>query len=108
MLYCDLLPESHTINSNKYCSQLDQLKAALGKMSPELVDRKHIIFQQDNARLPVSLMAISKLLELSWQVLIHWPYAPDTAPSDVHLFHSLQNSLNGKKFNSLENYKRQL
>ena len=54
----ELLPENQVIHSNKYCSQLDQLKAALGKMSPELVDRKHIIFQQDNARLPVSLMAI--------------------------------------------------
>ena len=83
-------------------------KAALGKTNPELVNRKHIIFQWDNARWPVSLMTIQKLLELSWWVLIHWPYVPDIELSDVHLFHSLQNSLNGKKSNSLENYKRQL
>jgi len=37
-------------NSNKYCSQLDQLKAALDKKCPELVNRKCIIFHQDNAR----------------------------------------------------------
>ena len=39
------------INSNKYCSQLDQLKAALDEKHPELVNRKRIIFHQDNARL---------------------------------------------------------
>ena len=56
VLYYELLPENQTINSNKYCSQLDQLKAALNEKSPELVNRKHIIFHQDNARPHVSLM----------------------------------------------------
>ena len=53
VLYYELLPENQTINSNKYCSQLDQLKAALNKKHPELVNRKCIIFRQDNARLHV-------------------------------------------------------
>uniref|UniRef100_A0A8C6B954 Tc1-like transposase DDE domain-containing protein n=1 Tax=Monodon monoceros TaxID=40151 RepID=A0A8C6B954_MONMO len=103
-----LLLENQTINSNKYCSQLDQLKAALNEKCLELVNRKHIIFHQDNARLHVSLMTRQKLLQLGWEVLIHPPYSPDTASSDFHLFWSLQNSLNGKNFNSLEDYKRHL
>ena len=53
-------------------------------------------------------MTRQKLLQLGWEVLIHQPYSPDTAPSDFHLFKSLQNSLNGKKFNSLEDCKRHL
>ena len=32
----------------------------------------------------------------------HPPYSPDIAPSDFHLFSSLQNSLNGKNLNSVE------
>ena len=44
VLYYELLPENHTINSNKYCSQLDQLKAALDEKRPELVNRKRINF----------------------------------------------------------------
>ena len=36
------------------------------------------------------------------------PYSPDIAPSNFHLFRSLQNSLNGKIFNSLEDCKRHL
>ena len=37
VLYYELLPEDQMINSNKYCSQLDQLKAALDEKHPELV-----------------------------------------------------------------------
>ena len=96
------------INSNTYCSLLDQLKAALDEKHPELVNRKRIIFHQDNARLHVSLMTRQKLLQFGWEVLIHPPYSPDIAPSDFHLFWSLQNSLNGKNFNSLEDCKRHL
>ena len=108
VLYYELLPENQTINSNKYCSQLDQLKAALNEKCPELVNRKRIIFHQENARPRVSLMTRQKLLQLGWEVPTHPPYSPDIAPSDFHLFRSLQNSLNGKNFNSLEDCKRHL
>ena len=53
-------------------------------------------------------MTTPKLLQLGWEVLIHPPYSPDITPSDFHLFRSLQNSLNGKNFNSLEDCKRHL
>ena len=96
------------INSNNYCSQLDPLKAALDEKHLELVNRKRIIFHEGNARPHVSLMTRKKLLQLGWEVLIHLPYSPDIAPSDVHLFRSLQNSLNGKNFHSLEDCKRHL
>ena len=108
VLYYDLLLGNQTINSNKYCSQLDQLKAALDEKHPELVNRKCIIFHQDNARPHVSLMTRQKLLQLGWEVLIHLLYSPGIAPLDFHLFRSLQNSLNGKNFNSREDCKRHL
>ena len=38
----------------------------------------------------------------------HPPYGPDPAPSDYHLFHSLQNYLNGKTFDSDEDVKNEL
>ena len=62
--------------------------------------QKCIIFLQDNVRLHVSLMTRQKLT--AWlEVLIHLPYSPDVAPLDNHLFWSLQNSFNGKKFQFL-------
>ena len=95
-------------NSNKHCSQLGQLKAALDEKCPALDNRKHIIFHQDNARLHVCLMTRQKLLQFGWGVLIHLPYSPDITPSDFHLFRQSQNFLHGKNFNSLEDCKRHL
>ena len=60
-------------NFNRYCSQLDQLKAALDRKHPELVNRKWIISPQGNTRLHVSLMTRQKLLQLDWEVMIHPP-----------------------------------
>ena len=39
----------------------------------------------------------AKLLQIGWEFLIHLPHSSDTTHLDVHLFQSLQNSLNGKK-----------
>jgi len=47
-------------------------------------------------------MTRQKLRELGWEVLMHSPYSLDIAPSDYHLFRSLQNSLNGVKLASKE------
>ena len=80
VLYYELLTENQMINSNKYCIQLDQMKAALDEKHPESVNRKHIIFHQDNARPYVSLMTRQKLLQLGWEDLIHPPYSPGIAP----------------------------
>ena len=101
VVYYELLLENQMINSNKYCSQLDQLKAALDKHS-ELVNRRCIIFHQNTARPHFSSTrqkllqfgkkkkkkktTTKKLLQLDWKVLIHPMYSPDTAPSNFHLF----------------------
>ena len=53
-------------------------------------------------------MIRQKLLQLGWQVLFHPPYSPDIAPSDFHLFRSLQKCLNGKNVHSLVDGKRLL
>ena len=55
-----------------------------------------------------SLMTRQTLLQFGWEVLIPPPYSPDISPSDFHLFQSLQNSVNGKNFNSLKTVKNHL
>ena len=91
VLYYELLLENQMINSNMYCSQLDQLKAALDKKHLELVNRKSIIFHQDNTRPYVSLM-----IRLGPPTGTAWLGSSDSsavftdiAPSDFHLFRSL-------------------
>ena len=70
--------------------------------------QKHIISHQGNARPRGSLMTRQNLSQPGWEGLLHPPYSPDITPLDFHLFRSLQSSLNRKKFNSLEDYKRHL
>ena len=85
ILCYEFLLENQMINSNKDCSQIDQLKAMLDKKLPELDNRKHIIFHQDKSRLHVSLMTRQKLLQFDWDVLIHLLYSLNIAPSNVYL-----------------------
>ena len=105
VLYYDLLPENLAVNSKKYCSHLNQLRAALDEKWPDFVNRKHIMFHQNNARPHVCLMTRQNLLQFGWEVVIYMFYAPDIAPLNSHLFQFLHNSLNGKNFNSLEDCK---
>jgi len=46
IVYYELLSHNQTINSDKYCSQLDRLKAAIDEKRPELVNRKGVVFHQ--------------------------------------------------------------
>ena len=48
------------------------------------------------------------LFKFVWEVLTEPLISLHIAPSDFHLFWSLQNFLNGKKFNSLEDGKMHL
>ncbi|KAJ4447558.1 hypothetical protein ANN_09565 [Periplaneta americana] len=78
ILYYEFLPTGETIYSEKYCSQLERLKTTYFNGDP------------------------SKLLDFDWDVSPHAPFSSDIAPSDYHLFRSLQNFLNGKRLTSLE------
>ena len=75
-----------------------QLKQAIKKKWPGLINQKDVVVHHDNARPHISLVTRQKMRELGWEVLMHPPYSPDLAPSDYHLFRSLKNSLNGVKF----------
>lgn len=102
VVHFELLGRNETINSDVYCRQLSNLAEKIKEKEPALANRKGIVFHHDNARPHTSLVTRQKLTELNWEVLPHPPYSPDLAPSDYHLFRSLQNSLNGKNFDSDE------
>jgi [histone H3]-lysine36 N-dimethyltransferase SETMAR len=108
VFFFELLSDNTTINSEVYCHQLDKLNDSLKQKRPELINRKDVVFHQDNARPHTSLVTRQKLLQLGWDILPHPPYSPDLAPSDYYLFRSLQNFLDGKTFTSNEEVKHHL
>ncbi|GFV37243.1 mariner Mos1 transposase [Trichonephila clavipes] len=96
------------INSEVYCHQLDKLNDALQQKRSELINRKGVVFHQDNVRPHTSLVTRQKRLQLEWDTTAHSPHSPGLAPSDYYLFRSLQNFLDGKTFTSNEEVKNHL
>ena len=105
VLYYELLLENKTINSKKYCSQLDQLKAALNKKQGISQQKTYLsryfmtsCFFDDQAKTVTTWLGSSDFSL----------YSPHIASYVVHLFWSLQNSLTRQNFHSLEDCKRHL
>ncbi|XP_029679587.1 histone-lysine N-methyltransferase SETMAR-like [Formica exsecta] len=64
VVFFEFLLRNRTTNSDVYCRQLDSLNESVIQKRPELVNRKGVVFHQDNARPHTSLATRQKLLEL--------------------------------------------
>lgn len=102
IIHHELLKVGQTVTSELYCGQLTRLREKIASKLPSIANRKGVILQHDNARPHVAKNTRSKINEFGWEVLPHPPYSPDVAPSDYHLFRSMQHYLAGKKFSSFQ------
>jgi histone-lysine N-methyltransferase SETMAR len=72
------------------------------KKYPALVNRNHVLLQQDNARLHTAKKTLQIIEELEGtELLPHPTFSPDLEPSDHYLFCSMAQFLCGKKFQSV-------
>jgi histone-lysine N-methyltransferase SETMAR len=60
------------------------------------LQKKKIIFHQDNAPAHKSVLAMGKLRDLHYELFEHPPYSPDLAPSDFYLFPKFKLFLAGR------------
>ena len=105
----ELLKPGETINGERYRTQLIHLKRAIADKRPEYATRHvAIIFHHNNARPHVAIPVKNYLENSGWEVLPHPPYSPDLAPSDYHLFQSMQSALTGIRFTSEQDIKNWL
>ncbi|GFY35292.1 histone-lysine N-methyltransferase SETMAR [Trichonephila clavipes] len=95
VVHYELQPTGQTVTGDLYSQQLERVQQALHQKEPALVNGKGIMLLHDNARPRVAQMARNTIQRLGWETLCP-PYSPDLAPSDYHLFHSLDNHLLGK------------
>ena len=69
--------------------------------------KKKIILLHDKARPYVAKVTQETIMELEWDVLPHDAYSPDLAPSDYHLFRSLEHYLRDKNFTNIQDLQNQ-
>lgn len=99
ILLIDYLQKGKTITGEYYSNLLTSLDKKIREKRPGL-QKKKIIFHQDNAPAHKSVLAMGKLRDLKYELLEHPPYSPDLAPSDFHLFPKLKHFLAGSHFSS--------
>ena len=92
-----LFSKGPTLNAEYYSSLLVQLKDILMKKGPGKFT-KGVLFLHDNAPAHLALATQKKLIYLGFQCLDHPPYSLDVAPSDYHLFHELEKTIESSPF----------
>ncbi|GFS62474.1 histone-lysine N-methyltransferase SETMAR [Trichonephila clavipes] len=105
IVHFEVLEPGETANAGLYCEQLDRLNQSLIEKYPAIINRKGVILQHDNARPHYARKTLKIINGLGWEVLPHPPYSPDIAPTDFHLFRSMQHFLANKKFQNLDDMK---
>lgn len=102
VIYWELLPPNTSLTAAYYCNQLRKLADEMRQKRPQ---RMRVLFLHDNARPHVAKITRETLLDLGWEILPHPAYSPDIAPSDFHLFRSLENGIRDKVFADEEEMK---
>jgi hypothetical protein len=93
------LEKGKTITREYYSNLLTRLDEKICEKRPSL-QKKKIIFHQDNAPTHKSVLAMGKLRDLQYELLERPPYSPDLAPADLYLFPKLKLFLAGQGFSS--------
>jgi len=102
VLHFELVPESRTMNFELYCEQLGRMYTVLKEKYIALINRNHVLFQQDNAMLHTSKSMPQNLEEFDEvKFLPHSAYSPDLAPSDFYLFRSMAHFLSERTFDNV-------
>lgn len=84
---------------------LNEFRKICWSKQSSLVNRKQVLFLQDNARPHIAKMTLAKIAELKWEIMLHPPYSPDLSPIDFHLFLGLDNHMKNRTFNNEDDLK---
>src|SRR5690348_3938656 len=96
IIHFELLPSNTTVTADIYDDQLKRVQASLIEIHSALANRKKVILLHDSARPHVAKMIYNKNRAIGLGSLVHPSYSPDLAPTDYHLFRSLQHNFQQK------------
>ncbi|GFN79765.1 histone-lysine N-methyltransferase SETMAR [Plakobranchus ocellatus] len=96
IILLDIPPKGESVDADRYCEALDQLRHAVRRKRPGLL-RSRVVLQHDNASPHTAKRTKEWLERYRWDIIPHPAHSPDLAPSDVPLFGPLRRHLGGKK-----------
>jgi histone-lysine N-methyltransferase SETMAR len=99
VVYYELLKPGETVTGDRYRMQLIKMEHALKKKRPRIADKRDkVVFHDDNAKPHRASIVKKKVEDFGWDRLVQPAYSPDLAPSDYHLFRSMQIDLADVRF----------
>ncbi len=109
ILHYELLECGQKVDRFVYSEQLKRLnQKIIEKRSGPGHGHRKVLLLHDNARPHVAKITQQTILELGWEIMPHSAYSPDLAPSDYHLFRSLEHFLRDKYYETSESIRNDL
>ena len=109
IIYYELLEPKQTVNAKLYSHQLVDLSQALQeKWQYSGKGKRKVIILLDNARPHVAKTTRATIERLGWEALLNPAYSLGMAPSDYHLFRSMEDKIRRKSFVDLESVKLEI
>ena len=96
------VPRGETVNKHFYLNVLKSLRVAVRRKRPEAWTNSTSMLHHDNAPAHASLLIREFFTKHETTVVPQPPYSPDLAPADFFLFPQLKSSLNGRRFQTIE------
>ena len=107
VVYYELLPQNESINSAKYCNQLNELKAAIAEKRPELANWRGVVFHHENIKSHIALAVRKNLLKFMIRIF-YCIFCITQIYLIYYLFLLLKNFFHDKRFQSISEIKTHL
>ena len=81
IIFIEYLHKGKTINSEYYTNLLQRLRDEIKKKRPHLTKKK-VLFNQDDVLIHTSVIAMPKINEVKFKLLLHTSYSPKLANNE--------------------------
>ena len=102
IVHCEFVPRGQMVNEQLCQEVLARLMGGVRRKGAEMLENQTWMLHHDKAPAHASLLILSYLAKHQTSVVPHPPCSPDLAPANFFLFPKFKTTLNGRRFQSIE------